>query len=75
MIKSLTTDIKAFFDKKKKVIHAVKNYYSGNLRYFPYSSADIRETKSWLMTSGQIHQKELLIERLTMLETMISKHH
>ena len=71
MIKSLGHEIKMFFDKKKKVLEAVKNYYGGRLSHFPYSSADIKETKSWLATSANISQKELFLERLTILEAMV----
>lgn len=70
MIHSLSHEIKMFFDKKKKVLEAVKNYYSGRLNHFPYTYADIRETKSWLLTAGNISQKDLFLERLTILEAM-----
>ncbi len=73
MIKSLSHDIRMFFDKKRKVIEAVKSYYNGKTGRFPHSLTDIKETKSWLMTSGHISQKEMLIERLNILEIIVAK--
>ncbi|MEL7002304.1 MAG: hypothetical protein AAFN93_06165 [Bacteroidota bacterium] len=59
-----------FYNKPKKVINAVKEYYNGKITKFPYSTSEIQQARTWLSSRSSNNSIEIM-ERLNMIEILL----
>ena len=59
-----------FFNKPKKVINAISEFYNGKITKFPYSTQEIQEARVWLTNEAK-SPSPLVMERLNMIELLI----
>ena len=62
-----------FYNKPKKVINAVMEFYTGKITKFPYSTLEVQQAKNWL-TNRPKTTSPVILERLNMIEILVCRN-
>ncbi|MEO1055234.1 MAG: hypothetical protein AAFX87_31695 [Bacteroidota bacterium] len=60
------------FNKNKKVITSVMDYYDGHIQSFPYTAREVEGAKKWYFKRHK-DEDSLLTERIAMLQQMLNR--
>lgn len=61
-----------FYNKPKKVINAVTEFYNGKITKFPYTPEEVQQAKNWL--TARTMTSQVVVERLNMIQVLIGKN-
>lgn len=59
-----------FYNKPKKVINAIMEFYNGKITKFPYNINEVQQARTWLYSNPKTNSSEI-IERLNMIEILV----